>query len=129
MLDLLFSLCIEKGISIDIQWIPRSENEKADYISRIDDVEDLGVTTQFFLLLDSMWGPHTMDRFASVLNTKLHRFNSLFWQPGSEAVDALPQIWTFENNWLVTPINLVITATKHPIACRAKGTLAVPKWK
>jgi len=46
----IFSLCIEK----DIQWIPRSENEKDDYISRIVDVEDWGVTTQFLLLLDSM---------------------------------------------------------------------------
>jgi len=68
-----------------------------------------------------------MDRFASALNTKLHRFNSLFWQPGSEAVDAFSQIWTFENNWLVPPINLVIRTIKHLIACRAKGTLVVPK--
>jgi hypothetical protein len=30
----------KKCISIDIQWIPRSENTKADYISKILDHED-----------------------------------------------------------------------------------------
>ena len=29
----------------------------------------------------------------------------------------------------MSPINLVIRAIKHLIACRAKGTLVVPKWK
>lgn len=31
----IFSACIQKGINIDIQWIPRQKNIKADYISNI----------------------------------------------------------------------------------------------
>ena len=84
----IFSTCIQKGISIDIQWIPRSENEKADFISKLIDFEDWGVTLEFFDFMNSMWGPYTIDRFASSLNNKVHRFNSLFWDPKSEAVDA-----------------------------------------
>ncbi|CAC5414329.1 unnamed protein product [Mytilus coruscus] len=88
----IFSFCIQKGISIDIQWIPRKENEKADYISKMVDFEDWGVTHIFFIFLNDMWGPYSVDRFASVENRKVLRFNSLFWQPDSEAVDAFSQV-------------------------------------
>ena len=74
-------------------------------------------------------GPYTVDRFASSANAKLHRFNSLFWNPGSEAIDAVSQNWFSENNWLVPPIDLVIRAIIHLVACKAKSTLIVPKWK
>ena len=76
-----------------------------------------------------MWGPYTVDRFASSVNTTLHRFNSLLWNPGSETIDAFSQNWFSENNWLVPPINMVIRAIRHLVACKAKGTLTVPKWK
>jgi hypothetical protein len=33
----IFSLCLQRCIYIDIQWIPRSENSKADYISIYND--------------------------------------------------------------------------------------------
>lgn len=33
----IFSICLNLGISIDIQWVPRTENEKADYISKMID--------------------------------------------------------------------------------------------
>jgi len=124
----IFSICLNLGISIDIQWVPRTENEKADYISKMIDFEDWGVTNNFFSFIDKMWGPHSVDRFASNLNNKLPRFNSVFWLPYSEAVDAFSQDWSVEINWLVPPINLVIRTIKHLIACNARGTLVVPKW-
>ena len=65
----IFSTCVEKGISIDIQWIPRTENEKADYISKMFDFEAWGVTLHFFAFMDQMWWPYTVDRFASSANT------------------------------------------------------------
>ena len=43
----IFTICSEKCISIDIQWIPRSENTKADYISKIVDHEDWGSHMNF----------------------------------------------------------------------------------
>ena len=52
----IFTICSKTCISIDIQWIPRSENTKADYISKIVDHEDWGVTCEFFEFIDNMWG-------------------------------------------------------------------------
>lgn len=44
----IFSICTKHSISIDIQWIPRMENTKADYISKMVDHEDWGVSDTFF---------------------------------------------------------------------------------
>ena len=124
----IFSICLQKGISINIQWIPRGENSKADYISKIIDYEDWGVSEFFYTFINDLWGPYTVDRFASSRNTKLERFNSLFWNVNTEAVDCFTQNWSGENNWIVPPIYLVLRAIKHVIACKARGTLIVPKW-
>ena len=75
-----------------------------------------------------MWGPHSVDRFANHSNKKLSRFNSKYWNPGTEAVDAFTQDWHGENNWIVPPILYVARAIKHLIHCKSKGTLIVPKW-
>ncbi|VDI24030.1 Hypothetical predicted protein [Mytilus galloprovincialis] len=48
----IFSVCIQKCISIDIQWIPRSQNSQADYISRMVDYEDWGVSNEFFSIYE-----------------------------------------------------------------------------
>jgi hypothetical protein len=100
----------------------------ADYISNMIDHEDWGASFEFFHFIDEMWGPHTIDRFASQINTKLPRFNSLFWNSTSEAIDAFTQDWSEENNWLVPPIYSVLRVFKHLITCKAAGTLIVPKW-
>ena len=82
----------------------------------------------FFKFMNELWGQFTVDRFANSSNKKLERFNSLFWNVNSEAVDAFSQNWNGENNWLVPPINCVIRTVKHLVVCKAKGTLIVPKW-
>ena len=71
-----------------------------------------------------MWGPYTSNRFASSRTKKLKRFNSLFWNPGSESVDCFCQNLRDENNRLV----LIIKAIKYLVSCKAKATLIVPKW-
>ena len=36
----IFAACLRSKIKFEVQWIPRSENEKADFISRLNDVDD-----------------------------------------------------------------------------------------
>ena len=59
----------------------------------------------------------------------MDRYNSKFWNPGTEAIDAFTQEWAGENNWLVPPTYLVAGTVKYLQECKAKGTLIVPKWK
>ena len=41
---------------MEVQWIPRSENEKADFISRLIDLDDWQLTESFFATLEGFWG-------------------------------------------------------------------------
>ena len=72
----IFQICLSNGITIEAQWIPRSENLRADYLSKNIDYEDLGITCEFFLFINNLSGPFDIDRFARFKNTKLDRFNS-----------------------------------------------------
>ena len=67
----IFQTCMQFGIRLEMEWIPRSKNEVADYISRIVDLDDWQINSNIFSMIDSLWGPHTVDRFASVANTQL----------------------------------------------------------
>ena len=71
-------------------------------------------------------GPHTVDRFGCFYNTKLHRFNSRFFQTGTEGVDAFTQDWGYANNWLFPPTVLIPRAIIHLQACQAEATLIIP---
>ena len=74
-----------------MKWIPRSSNSEADNLSRITDFDDYNLNLDIFHVLDFRWGPHTIDRFGCSYNAKLSHFNSRFYQPGTEAVDAFLQ--------------------------------------
>lgn len=51
-----FSLYMQEGISIDIQWVPREQNTKTDYISKMIDHEDWGISDDFFFaFIDNLW--------------------------------------------------------------------------
>ena len=84
----VFSICLRAHIELDIQWIPRSLNEKADCLSKIVDYDDWEITPQLFKLLNEKFRPYTVDCFADCNNCKVHKFYSRFWNPGSAGIDA-----------------------------------------
>jgi hypothetical protein len=124
----IFSQCKKDRISLEVVWIPRSENEAADLLSRMVDYDDWGVSCEFFKFMDGIWGPHTVDRFADHLNAKIPNFNSKYWCPNTSQVDAFAINWSSDNNWLVPPISAIPAVIRHMVACKAEGTLVVPIW-
>jgi hypothetical protein len=44
----IFELCLQRKISLDIVWIPRSMNEKADFVSKLVDYDDWSLSQEFF---------------------------------------------------------------------------------
>ena len=84
----IFSTYLRNNISLFPEWVPRERNTSADSISKIIDYDDWKTSEVFFSRIDARWGPFTVDRFASSTNEKCHRFNLLFWNPGSEQVNA-----------------------------------------
>ena len=103
----IFEMCLQQSIRLDMEWIPRSLNDKADYISRIQDFDDWSINPQFFSWIESMWGPHAADCFAHTDNTQLSKFYSRFWCPGIAATDAFTVNWSGVVNWWVPPISLI----------------------
>lgn len=124
----IFQICCRHPISIDLEWIPRHLNDQADFLSRIYDADDLGLSPSCFSELDMLWGPHTIDRFANPLNHKLPRFNPRYWNPGSEDIDAFVVDWQGEINYICPPISLIPRVLLHMANCSATGTLIVPLW-
>ena len=55
----------ENGIHLDIEWVPRDRNAMAYFISKLVDFDDWQVTEDVFKDLDSLWGPQTVDCFAT----------------------------------------------------------------
>ena len=105
----IFSMCLLSCITLEVEWIPRSANARADVFSRIVDYDDWRVKRNNFLLADA-------------------RFNSRFQCPGTEAVDAFSVSWAGENNWLVPPIFLIPKVLNHMVALGGRATLLVPAW-
>ena len=70
----IFSLSKEHDIAIDMEWISRSDNEVADYLSKFVDFDDWGVKDSYFQTVNSIWGPFTVDCFANSVNAKVLRF-------------------------------------------------------
>lgn len=125
----IFKICYEHSIHLDIEWVPRDRNTRADFISKLVDFDDWQVTEDVFKDLDSLWGPHTVDCFATYYNRKITRYFSRFWNPETSGIDAFMQSWEVENCWLVPPVYLIPRTLAYIYSQGAKGTLIVPLWK
>ena len=96
----LLDLQVEHGFSLTFVWIPRDLNVRADYLLHVSAMlhHHNRLREEWFAYLDGLWGPHTVDRFATAENCQplcpphSDRFCSQYWHPDSELVDALSLI-------------------------------------
>lgn len=130
----IHDVCVRRRIQLIAVWVPREENERADYLSKITTHYDFRLSRLVVARIDRWWGPHTVDRFSSATSVMVSsgRYNSRFWQPGQqgcEGIDAFSQHWGGENNWVHPPYKLVGKALLHMRECRAVGTIVLPYWE
>lgn len=123
------NVCKLNNIVLLPQWVPREENVKADQISKSVDCDDWGIDPEVYSVLDNLWGPHTVDRFASDYNTKCLVFNSKHWCPNTSGINAFDQDWKSEINWIVPPPSLVSKCIQKMKQEKSIGTLIVPYWR
>ena len=67
----IFQFYANNGIELELQWIPRTEIQRADYISRIIDIDDWRISADCLMSLEESWGVHSVDCFASYYNKKV----------------------------------------------------------
>ena len=125
----IFEFCLMSNIRLDINWIPRAENQQADFLSKIVDFDDWGVSNEIFHYLDSLWGPHEIDFFADNANHKLPVFYSRFWTPDAVGFDAFTVDWHGVNGWIVPPVCLLSKVLRYMRQCNACCTVILPLWK
>ena len=125
----VFWFCVMSGVTLTVQWIPRDENDRADYLSKIVDIDDWKLHPSLFVLLDARWGTHTVDRFATHSNALCPRFNSWYWCPGTAGIDAFAQPdWSQSNNWCNPPFRLLGRLISLIREQRAVATVIAPVW-
>ncbi len=73
----LFWLCVEREITIKMEWVPREENALADELSKLLIPSDWMVGRATFGRLEERWESHTVDLFASNENNLCDWFYSL----------------------------------------------------
>ena len=104
-------------------------NQGADYLSKVIDYNDWGLSGELFNLLDQRWGPFEVDWFASEHNAKTVKFYSRFWCPSCAGVDAFTENWGHCNGYFVPPINFISRVLLHMSVCRAYSVLVAPLWR
>lgn len=128
VLGLIFWLCHRHNITVVPRWIGSASNV-VDALSRLNADDEWRVASWLFDWVQMKFGRHDIDRFASDATTMLPRYNSVFWDPKTEGVDALAQDWSHDNNYANPPFSLINQVVKKlgkytSVRC----TLLVPDW-
>jgi hypothetical protein len=116
-------------ISLHPVYIRSAANVWADALSRQVDPADWSLSSAAFHLMESRWGPHTVDCFASENTALLPRFFSAWASPTSSGVDAFAQPgWASENNLCVPPTECLDQLAHLLETNGAAATVVVPNW-
>ena len=87
----LWAIALEREISISTAFLAGKDNGLADHLSRPNPIYEWKLHLRIWNLLDSVFGRHTIDRFASMITPELLRYNIRYLDPFSERADALRQ--------------------------------------
>ncbi len=127
----LFLLIDTYNIKIRTKYIRSAANVWADNLSRVADNSDWQLAPRKFRHLDKLWGPHTVDRFASNANKQLPRYNAKWRDGAAEAVDSLhltDREWQQEANWCNPPWELLDDLVYKLRQSGAAATVVAPFW-
>ena len=67
-------------------YISGVKNWQADQLGRLKSTYEWKLHPNLFRLIDSYWGPHNIDRFASMMTAQIPNYNSLYWGPLTSVV-------------------------------------------
>ena len=124
----LTEVCQEYCVHLVVEWIPRDLNVLADMLSKQNDRTDYQLCPEVFRQLDVLWGPHTLDCFASDVSKHCERYCSRTWNPGCWAANAFTIDWCQDNCWLFPPTFLIGSVLRFAKSSAAHCSLLIPNW-
>lgn len=117
------------GVTLVAKHLAGRLNVLADHLSRVNSPYEWALDRKMFLYLDILFGPHTVDRFASMRTAQLPIYNSLYHDPMTSGVDALSQSnWRDNMNFVNAPFFLIPRVLQVVREQRAEATIIAPKW-
>ena len=126
----IWSLALKHEITIKAHHLSGRLNQTADGLSRLSSKYEWALNQNLFRYIDRLWGPHTVDRFATMVTTKCQKYNSRFLDPQSSGVNALLQTdWGQENNYVNPPVRLLDQVLDVVCQQQATATIIAPKWE
>jgi len=127
----IFNLTEQYNFGIHPIWIPRDQNERADFNSHLNEYNhyDFSLKSEIFHQLETLYGPHTIDRFSSDDSAQLPHYNTKFYSKNASGLDAFMFNWGYDhNNYVFPPPALVGTTLQYAQKCQAKLTLVFLEW-
>jgi hypothetical protein len=118
-----------KQIELSVEWLPTELNVKADFQSRnVQDSAEWKLDPQIFLTIGEIWGPPSIDLFASRTSHQLPMYMSLKADPNATAIDALQQPWENMFPFAFPPFSLIGRVLKRLEQFPIKMILITPVW-
>lgn len=124
----VFWLCLDLQIDLRPEWVPREQNQLADALSKLKDVDDFGLQPAVFAQIAAAFGPLHVDRFASAHNALLPAFWSELWTPGAAGANAFTVSWAGSRSYCFPPPRLVSRVLEHARESAAAIVLVVLDW-
>ena len=125
----IWSLAIRNSIEIQAKFLPGKSNVHADFLSRLPQKYEWILHPHIFAYLDRLYGPHTIDRFASMTTSHLPTYNSRYLDPYTFGINALEQRdWDIHNNFVNPPFRLIEQTLNVICRFQAKATVIAPWW-
>ncbi|GLC45842.1 hypothetical protein PLESTM_001788800 [Pleodorina starrii] len=125
--------CIERGIDLLVEWVPRDLNQFADDLSKHQESCDWKLNPCAFGTLAAKWGrggQFAVDLFASAHNYQMQPFYSYHFHPASAGVNAFAVQWPQAPDiaWCNPPFAVLGRVLAHAEACKARLCLLAPFW-
>jgi hypothetical protein len=121
--------CHTHQIELVAKHLSGSLNTRADSLSRLTGKYEWHLHTKMFQYINNLFGPFTIDRFATMCNTQLPVYNSWTWDPFTSGVDALAQQdWSQHNNYVNPPFRLLPKVLEVIKSQKATATIIAPYW-
>jgi len=129
IVDEMVQFMQSRGLTLSATFLPGKMNEMADEASRVFNFElEAMLSPMVFDWLDSFWGPHSLDAFASFSNAQVQAFVSRYPDPESQHVDFFSVTAPEGNLWLFPPFACLNKTLAKVRDEELQATIVVPLW-
>jgi hypothetical protein len=132
LLDLakrIWDFCLQTDTRLILAYIPTHFNPADSPSRQLTTQLEWRIAPTFFQRLNLMWGPHSLDLFATQTNRQVPQYVSWKWEKAAIATDALSITWQNRGRlYACPPWNLLPLVINKILRERVSTTLITPWW-